>query len=435
MTSIPFSRRPLDRAESFFWFLDRLSSMNFTVLAEGRGDLDDAALSGALAAAQRRHPLLRVAIEGDTEHRLHFAPRPPQGIDLVRLAGHPWTEALAQANVQPFALGEAPLVRAYRLNKEDGAWVLALVFHHAIADARSAFSLLTEILQGAAGLAVPTAAVAPQPPLLDLYPESYQGAAARAAGERLKAERKATLGAIGLPDPQAEHAASDEAPSPVLLPLCLAPAQAAALGQRARRERATVGGAIGAAQLIALRRLHGTPEERTLGLTCAADLRPYLKHPVDTATPGFYVTLVTTLQRVGDTDGFWDLARRLSNGIRQQLNGGTGHLLYHAVPSSAELPATEAGIQSFREHMARSLPTSLLSNAGQLTPLPELPGLTVEARSFALCPTHAQPVFTAVTGHAGGLSLNLNYNRKQLKDETAQAVFQSLEQLLRTACA
>ena len=29
--------RRLDRAEAFFWFLDRFSSMNFAVIAEGRG--------------------------------------------------------------------------------------------------------------------------------------------------------------------------------------------------------------------------------------------------------------------------------------------------------------------------------------------------------------------------------------------------------------
>lgn len=427
------SRRPLDRAESFFWFLDRLSSMNFTVLAEGRGALDNDALGSALAAAQRRHPLLAMAIEGDAEHRLHFVPRPAEGIELRCLTEQPWREAVARANVEPFALGEAPLVRAYRLDKADGGWVLALVFHHAIADARSAFNLLAEVLLRAAGLDVPDAPIAAQPPLTTLYPESYCGAGAKEAGERLKAERKTALAAIGLPEPQAEHTASSAPPDAHWLPLHLAPAQADALRQRARQEQATVGGAIGAAQLIALRRLYGTPDERTLGLTCAADLRPYLKDPVDTATPGFYVTLVTSLQRVGDSADFWDLARRLSAGVRQQLTGGAGHLLYHAVPSSAELPATEAGIQAFREHMARSLSTSLLSNAGQLPPLPELPGLSVEARSFILCPTHAQPVFTAVTGHAGGLSINLNYNRQQLNDGAAQAVHHSLGQLLAQA--
>ena len=433
--TIAAAHRPLDRAESFFWFLDRLSSMNFTVLAEGRGELDDAAISAALAAAQQRHPLLAVAIESDGVDKLHFVPRPATGIPLRRLSGQPWASVLAQANVEPFALGEAPLVRAFRLDREEGGWVLALTFHHSIADARSAFTLLDEVLTGAAGLATPGAAIPPQAPLMALYPEAYRGANARTVGESLKAERKATLASVGLPAPQASHAPSQEAPEAKLIRLRLAPDVATALHHRARREQATVGGAIGAAQLIALRRLHGTAEERTLGLTCAADLRPYLKAPLDTATPGFYVTLVTSLQRVGDQEGFWPLARRLSAGIRQQLTSGAGHLLYHAVPTSDELPATATGIESFRAHMARSLSTSLLSNAGPLTPLPTLPGLTVDGRSFLLCPTHSQPIFTAVTSHAGELSLNVNHNARQLSVEAATAVATAMDQLLHQAPA
>ena len=67
-------------------------------------------------------------------------------------------------------------------------------------------------------------------------------------------------------------------------------------------------------------------------------------------------------------------------------------------------------------------PNSLLSNAGQLPPLPDLPGLTVRARSFALCPTEVQPLFTVVTGHADGLAINLNHNVRQFLIDAADAV-------------
>ena len=65
-----FAPRRLDRGEALFWFLDRFSPMNFAVVAEGGGRLDEQALQDALAAAQGRHPLLAVAIEADAEHRL-----------------------------------------------------------------------------------------------------------------------------------------------------------------------------------------------------------------------------------------------------------------------------------------------------------------------------------------------------------------------------
>ncbi|MCK7475241.1 MAG: hypothetical protein MZV49_21000 [Rhodopseudomonas palustris] len=79
-THLAHWKRPLDRAETFFWFLDRFSSMNFAVIAEGRGTLADAALQAALDAAQRRHPLLTVAVEADAERRLNFVSRPTRGI-------------------------------------------------------------------------------------------------------------------------------------------------------------------------------------------------------------------------------------------------------------------------------------------------------------------------------------------------------------------
>ena len=72
----PAVSRPLDRAEAFFWFLDRCSSMNFAVMAEGEGPLAPAAFADAVARAQRVHPLLAVAIESPGGGPLAFVPRP-----------------------------------------------------------------------------------------------------------------------------------------------------------------------------------------------------------------------------------------------------------------------------------------------------------------------------------------------------------------------
>ncbi|MCK7475242.1 MAG: hypothetical protein MZV49_21005 [Rhodopseudomonas palustris] len=59
-------------------------------------------------------------------------------------------------------------MRAYRFDGAGDAWVLALVLHHPISDARSGFFLLTEVLLGAAGVAVPAEAIAPRPALIEL---------------------------------------------------------------------------------------------------------------------------------------------------------------------------------------------------------------------------------------------------------------------------
>lgn len=431
---VPLQRR-LDRAEAFFWFLDRFSSMNFAVIAQGRGALSDVALQAALDAAQRRHPLLAVAIEADAEQRLCFVPAPRTGIPLEHIenAGDGWRTALAERIVRPFALGESPLLRAWRCDGGQQDWVVALVLHHSIADARSAFSLLDEVLLGAAGLPVPAEPIAPRPTLIELYPPSFAGDAGRQLGSQLKAARKEAGERGGAPEAQAGHRVAAGPLKPRMITVALPTACCATLLSRARAAATTINGVIGAAQLIALRRLFGDDTPRVLGLTCAADLRPYLRAPMDAATPGFYTTLITSVQRVGESDGLWPLAQRLTSSVRQQIALGAAHLLYEFLPPAEQFPATEAGVETFCALMARGPQTSLLSNVGVLTPLPALPGIVVDARSFALCPTPTQAVFTSVSTDAGAMTIHLNYNAAQFSDDSARDVAASMRALLRFA--
>jgi hypothetical protein len=141
------------------------------------------------------------------------------------------------------------------------------------------------------------------------------------------------------------------------------------------------------------------------------------------------------LQHVGGEDSLWPLAKRLSEGIRQQLAMGVGHLFYDLMPPAGQFPVNAEGIGQFCALMARGVQTSLLSNVGRLAPLPDLPGIGVRARSFALCPTTTQPVFTAVTSHDNGMTLNLNYNATQFGADDAGAVAATLLRLLRGAAA
>jgi hypothetical protein len=111
------------------------------------------------------------------------------------------------------------------------------------------------------------------------------------------------------------------------------------------------------------------------------------------------------------------------------------HLFYDFMPPADQFPANEAGIAGFSGLMARGVQTSLLSNAGRLAPLPELGELSVSARSFALCPTRTQPVFTAASTDASGMTINLNYNAVQLEPEAAAAVAAAMQRLLLGAAA
>lgn len=426
--------RPLDRAEAFFWFLDRVSSMNFAAIAEGEGDLDAPALAAALDRARQAHPLLAAAIVADAAGGLAFAPRPAAPIPLVEAPGDGWRDALADAIVAPFALDEAPLARAYRFDLGGGRWVVAIVFHHSIADGRSGCRLLVEVLADAGGAGA-GAARAPQPPLHDLYPPAFTGEAGAAAAEAVRLERRAELKQLGRPDELPGFFRGAAKPRHRFASFSLPATAVEALAARARQAGATVHGAVGAAQLIALRKRFGDAAARVLSLTSPADLRPYLAVPIDDGTPGFYVTLLTTNARVAGDEAFWALARDLSADLRRQIDRGDGHHFYRFVPPPERFPPTDEGVAAFAALVLQGPQGSLLSNIGRLPAPPAIPGLTIASVSFALCPMPYQALFTAVSTWDGAMTINVSHDPGRLAPEAFAAVVADLEALLRGEAA
>jgi len=430
----PFPR-PLDQAEAFFWLLDRHSSMNFSVIAEGHGPLPSAAVAAALPKLQQRHPLLAVAIVHDPAQHLCFEAAPEAAVSFHTSQSNDadWRDELARATVEPFALGSAPLFRAHHYTLPEQRWVLALTFHHSIADARSAFAVLSEALQLASGAISHLPAIPPRPPLLALYPEHWQNEAGQAAANMLKTIKRDEHKALGLPAtlPGYEEHPSVQGPSFVSLHY---PAELLKLlGQRAKAESATLHGVIGAAQLLALRQQMEGAGEKVLGLTSPADLRPTLAAPVDTATPGFYVTLLSPAFRVDRIEDFWALAREISARNRQHFERGDGHLLYHFFPPARSFGIDAEGQQAFDEMMGRGTQTSLLSNVGRLPAIEGLTEITVEHLSFSLCPAPKQPIFTSATTYQSRLTLNLSYDRQRLPEPLLRQIAHSLDHLLHWA--
>lgn len=419
--------RRLDPAEAFFWFLDHASSMNFTVIAEGVGYLDDEALRAALACAQREHPLLRAKISTNAEHHLIWVPAPDAPMDYtVADVGPEWQTPLAEAMVWPFPLDSAPLVRALRFNLDGGRWVVALTFHHSAGDGRSGCRLLGEILVNAATPDRPTAPHPGYPPLHAFYPPAYTGAAGREAIQNFKTQRKQEL---------QRHGQFDEFPgfnrhAPTTRPrfqtLRFEPEQTKRLTDRCRAAGATIHGAISAAQLLALHRAFGDAEPRTLGLTTPADLRAHLREPLGDESPLLCATLVTSVYRLEAEGDFWALARTVSSDLKRQLQRGDGHLFYALFPPPAEFPATPDGIAAFRQMMANAPQVSMVSNVGRLAPLSAAAPFQVEALSFALCPMFSHVLFTAVGTFNHRMTLHVNFDAARLPPERATAIIADL---------
>ena len=120
----------------------------------------------------------------------------------------------------------------------------------------------------------------------------------------------------------------------------------------------------------------------------------------------------------------------MSAALQQQMASGEAHLFYNFIPRAENIAATDEGIAGFAQRMSRAPQTSVVSNVGSLPALPALPGLTVHTRSFALCPSRTQSLFSAVSSDERGLTINLNHNAAQFSQTAAAQVAARMQQLL-----
>ncbi|HSN78823.1 MAG TPA: condensation domain-containing protein, partial [Rhodoferax sp.] len=141
--------RPLDPGESFFFMSDLVSCMNFVVFAERRKHLRPERLSQALDLVQQENLLLKAGIRWTQEGGLCFVHAPGRPVELRCHSVTPgdWQHIIEQQLSEPFPAEAAPLMRCLYLQMQAPARsVLALCFHHAIADGRSGTALLRRLL-------------------------------------------------------------------------------------------------------------------------------------------------------------------------------------------------------------------------------------------------------------------------------------------------
>jgi amino acid adenylation domain-containing protein len=151
---------PASFSQQQLWFLDRLagpsSAYNLPVVLRLRGPLDAGALEASLARVVARHEILRTTFEEvDGEPRQRIAPAAADRFaveDLTGLETGAWLARAQEEVRRPFDLARGPLLRArlYRLAEQDHA--LALILHHAAADAWSFGVLAREVAQVYAAL-------------------------------------------------------------------------------------------------------------------------------------------------------------------------------------------------------------------------------------------------------------------------------------------
>src|SRR5258708_2071507 len=145
--------RPLGPSEQYFWLSNQNSAKHFVIAAEIGGDATVEGWVSAVAAAQLRHPLLRVSVEYGPDGTLCFREHSNIPIPVRTVAEDgfaTWQVEMAKELATPILLSGAPLARITLMRKNSGS-ILLLSMHHSIADGLSAAFVIRDILEALSG--------------------------------------------------------------------------------------------------------------------------------------------------------------------------------------------------------------------------------------------------------------------------------------------
>lgn len=438
----PMVLRALDPGEAFFHMSDQVSCMNFVVFAERRGRLVPERIRSALVKIQCENLLLQTRIIWTEENGLHFAHAPDQAIELrcATVALQDWQRHIEQQLSEPFVDGAAPLMRCLYLEiptpTDDGQSpdrsVLALCFHHAIADGRSGAELLRQLL-GLMALgnqaSEPKAAMG-LPAMAEVHPALFRWAEQPDKAKQVRHTLIDDYRRHG-PLPAIPWLAVDAVGrAPRFIRLVLAPDITQRLLRRARDNGTSLHGALCAAQLLAQLKLQPGTEPTAFFLSCPVDMRPHLE-PVQPVSPtGLFVSLISATFLVSTRTYVWDLAREVIVQTRRQIARGEGHLFFNMYGLDGT-PVLPDRLASFRQKALASLPNTMVSNVGAIATVVDDPA--VESISFALCPMPYQTLFTAASSYQGQLILNVGFDAARLTEANAELLAQGMKDVLLAA--
>lgn len=140
--------RPLGAFERMYCRAMETSPMHFSVGAEFAVPLEEEQVRVALAAVQKRHPLLSVHVEDHPGTRLGFyraATVPAVGLTVLRQEVSDWPKVAGTELSHRIDASKAPLVRAVLISDATSSMIL-LTFHHAMSDGMSGVYMLRDLV-------------------------------------------------------------------------------------------------------------------------------------------------------------------------------------------------------------------------------------------------------------------------------------------------
>lgn len=433
------AHRALSVIEGMLWRADQVMRANFVAIAEVEGPLDEAALRAGLDAAQARHPLLQVLIDGSDPWAPRFAPtaRPIPLVVHHAPASDPWPggPALDAELNDTVDWVQGPLARVVWVQHGPTRSRLIVTLHHAIGDGRSGVLLAGDIVRGAAAaLQGSSTALVPLREAAScdarLPPEAHRlRALGPWLGQTIKRDVWGMLRARRFP----LDAKADLADRVVRVRCEVLDAEATgALAARARARSTTLHGVLGACLLQSIAAHIGRPTR--LGLGTPVDLRRSLAAPAD-GDVGFFIGAVMSYPRVEPGAPLWPLARAITDDVRAQVERGvpvsaTGFL--RRVGRLFGLDRPRPAVAAQRVYRGCTIAAGV-TNIGRIRVEAEHGPLRIRALHFAVNPTVLADFTSAATGFDGRLHWNFTQVMPAVSDDTFAAVVDGTMARLRRA--
>lgn len=420
-------------------FLDRASSLSFTVVASLTGLLDPQRIERALRCVERRHPLLRARIEYGVEgERFVFGEAAPIPLSVVHAGENTVLEqAVAQLNAASFG-ADGPRARATLLQHGVGGSSVLLCMHHTTSDGTSGMLVMRDLLGYAARGDDAEDVVALASPGQDaFFPAEHA---------QLKAAFQARLAAQGTPERRAALRVGDSVPElhtgatrTAAERFVLDEAISASLQRNAKHCRTTVHGVLCAALSVACGEVCAEPG--LLRIVHPVDLRRYLlernpEGPRIGDACGYYVSALTTEHDLETAGGLSPLARRITAAVRSKKHEYEPLLTAPVQGPSLIALGSTMTLDTFRQlgDQKLFLNTFSLSNLGRLEALgvsTDMAGLeAVKDLYFVAATGILARVGASALSFGGRLAMQISYVTPSVEPRDGRQIAERTRQLL-----
>ena len=382
--------------------------MNFAIFARVSGEIDLERMIAAVRETQCQYPLATVAISrapdsASLQFRTVATPVPVSHTNC----GANWANHLADDAIAPFALDTGPLIRGFLYSIGAERTVLSLVFHHSIADGRSAFSFMRHVFELYLGNTHENARSKIVSPMGKFLPPREGGG--------VDGPNTAQLLDVSVV-PGLSTRSSFAVPRVEVVEVSAAATEA--VRRILRRERVTLHAFLAASQLKALLNLFPTVtgNEISQNLCTPVDARALLPGSPKHSSLGSYVTFLYSHFKIEKGASVIEIGKMVTKDILLQLYGQDRLRFSQTLADPAPFLRSERAIRAFTVLTDKVAEASVLTSLGVIADFSSTEAFAVETVGSVQQPAASQSVCVTATEYAGGLTLCLNYDASRWRE-------------------